>query len=314
MIKYYNRNTKEYEIEKVAGDKYIKWTYSSPIGMRLSELIIKKKIVSKLYGPFCDSKASKKQIHSFVENFDMDMSQSIKSTDEFKSFNDFFIRKLKAEKRPINKDINSLISPGDGKLLAYENINLDKLVQIKGFTYSLASLINNQEISSKFLNGTCLVLRLSPTDYHRFHFVDEGTCENSIKIAGDYYSVNPIALERIPKLFCKNKREWCIFRSKNFGDILHIEVGATFVGSIIQTYSPNEHIEKGDEKGYFKFGGSTIILFFEKDKVKIDQDVIIETNKGYETKVLMGEKIGQTKRRQGQTRADKGTGTCLTNK
>lgn len=295
MIKYYNRNTKKYEIEKVAGDKYIQWTYSSPIGMRLLEIIVKKKIFSQLYGSFCDRKTSRKKINSFIKNFDIDMSQSIKTIDEFKSFNDFFIRKLKEEKRPINKNINCLISPGDGKLLEYENINLNKLVQIKGFTYSLESLINNDEISNKYLNGTCLILRLCPTDYHRFHFVDEGTCVDSTKITGDYCSVNPIALERIPELFCKNKREWSIFHSKNFGDILHIEVGATCVGSIIQTYIPNEHMKKGDEKGYFKFGGSTIILFFEKDKVKMDQDIINETNKGYETKVMMGEKIGKVK-------------------
>ncbi|WP_411678720.1 phosphatidylserine decarboxylase [Clostridium thailandense] len=293
MIKYYNRKTKDYEIEKVAGDRYLQWTYSSPIGMQVLELLVKKKIFSKIYGNFCDSRRSLKKIHSFIKDFGIDMSQSEKSMSQFTSFNDFFTRKLKSEARPIHINIDFLISPGDGKLLAFENINLDKLVQVKGFTYSLSNLIGNSNISEKFSSGTCLILRLCPTDYHRFHFIDNGKCEETVKIIGDYYSVNPTALKKIPELFCKNKREWSIFHSENFGDILHIEVGATCVGSIIQTYTPKKPVEKGEEKGYFKFGGSTTILFFEKGKVKIDQDIIEETNKGYESQVVLGEKIGE---------------------
>ena len=112
-------------------------------------------------------------------------------------------------------------------------------------------------------------------------------------IPGNYYSVNPIALERIPKLYCQNKREWSVFKSDNFGDILHIEVGATCVGTIIQTYTTNKRVNKGDEKGYFKFGGSTTILLLKKDLVKIDEDIINQTKLGYETMVLMGESIGK---------------------
>lgn len=293
MTKVYNRKTKNYEMEQVAGDKYLQWTYSSPIGMKFLDLLIKKKLFSKIYGSYCDSKKSTKKIYSFVKDFDIDMLHSEKALDQFESFNDFFTRKLKKEGRPIDKSLNSLISPGDGRLLAYENIDLDKLVQLKGYTYSFNNLINNREISSNFSQGTCVILRLCPTDYHRFHFVDTGVCEDTVKITGDYYSVNPIALEKIPELFCKNKREWSIFHSENFGDILHIEIGATCVGSIIQTYTSGNTIQKGDEKGYFKFGGSTTVLFFQKGKIKIDEDIIDQTRKGYETKVLMGEKIGE---------------------
>ncbi len=293
MVKFYNRHTNSYEIEQVAGDKYLQWTYSSPIGMKLLELLIKKKLFSSLYGSYCDSKRSRKKIHSFIKEFNIDMSHSEKQLDQFQSFNDFFTRKLKKEGRPVDGNLNSLISPGDGGLLAYENINLDKLVQVKGYTYSFKGLINDSNIASKFSGGICLILRLCPTDYHRFHFIDDGICEDTVKVKGDYYSVNPIALEKVPELFCKNKREWSIFHSENFGDILHIEVGATCVGSIIQTYTPGIQVKKGDEKGYFKFGGSTTVLFIEKDKVKIDEDIIHQTNKGYETKILMGEKIGK---------------------
>lgn len=292
MIKYYNRQTKEYETEKIAGEKYLSWTYSSPIGLGLLELIVKKRIFSKIYGHLCDKRGSKKKISNFIKEFELDINEFENPVDSFGSFNEFFFRKLKNSARPIDKDKNILISPGDGRLSAYENIDINQLVQIKGFTYTLKELIDNEAVSEKYMNGTCLILRLCPTDYHRFHFVDDGICSKTTKINGAYYSVNPISLNKIKKIFCQNKREWSIFHSKNFGDIIHVEVGATCVGTIIQTYSPKKSIEKGEEKGYFKFGGSTTILLFEPNKVEIDKDISLQTALGFETKVVLGEKIG----------------------
>ncbi|AND83290.1 phosphatidylserine decarboxylase [Clostridium tyrobutyricum] len=292
MIKYYNRRSKKYEIEHIAGDKYLKWIYSSPIGMKLLELIVKKKVFSKLYGYFCNTGLSRRKIYTFIKDFNIDMEESIDNIYDFKSFNDFFTRKLKKSARPTDKNSNILISPGDGRVLAYSNIDLNKLIQVKGYTYKLYDLIENKNIAEKFKSGNLIILRLAPVDYHRFHFIDNGTCSISHRIKGDYYSVNPISLKKIPEVFCKNERQWSILNSENFGDVLYVEIGATCVGSIVQTYTPQHKIYKGYEKGYFKFGGSTIILFFEKDKIAIDKDIIYQTNIGYETKVIMGEKIG----------------------
>ena len=292
MIQIYNRNTKSYETELVAGKKYIEWTYESPIGKGITELIAKRKIFSKLYGKYCDTKLSSKKIPAFVDEFNIDMNLAKKDIKDFTSFNDFFTRELISEARPITNDPDILISPGDGRLTAYENIDLDNIVQIKGLTYSLRELVKDDSIASKYENGTCIILRLCPTDYHRFHFVDSGTIGPNHAIKGSYYSVNPIALKNIPKLFCENKREWSILRSDNFGDVLTIEVGATCVGSIIQTYSPNSKVNRGDEKGYFKFGGSTTILFLKKGVAKIDEDIIHQTKLGFECAVKLGEHIG----------------------
>lgn len=292
MIRIYNRKTKNYEIEKVAGEGYIKWSYDSPVGKGFTELFLKRKLFSKIYGIYCDTLLSKKKINNFIRDFDIDMNISSSKINDFNSFNDFFIRSLTKESRPISKENNILISPGDGRLFAYENIAIDKLIQVKGIHYSLSELINDNEIAKEYEGGVCLVLRLCPTDYHRFHFVDSGIPMESNFINGNYYSVNPIALERIPKLYCQNKREWSLFKSDNFGDIIHIEVGATCVGTIIQTYIPNQKVEKGEEKGYFKFGGSTTILLFKKDTIKIDEDILDQTSLGFESKVLMGEGIG----------------------
>lgn len=290
IVKYYNRKNNKYCYEKISGKKYLEWIYSSPIGMSILELFVKKKLFSKIYGKYCDTKISKLKIDKFIKEFDIDTSTFVKSN--FNSFNDFFTRKLKKQSRPILNDNNILISPCDGKILAYENIDINNIIQVKGINYSMAELIKDKDLAEKYNHGCCIVLRLCPTDYHRFHFIDSGKCQNTVKIKGYYYSVNPIALNKVKNLFCQNKREVSIFNSDNFKEVLYIEVGATCVGSIVQTYTPNKRVKRGEEKGYFKFGGSTIILFFKKNTVKIDEDILIQTKLGYESSVLLGERIG----------------------
>lgn len=295
MIKVYNRKNKTYEEEKVAGDGYLKWCYESPIGKNITEIFIKKKAFTHLYGKYCDTKFSKKKIKSFINDFDINMDVVKKKSNEFTSFNDFFIRELNKNARPIDTNPEILVSPGDGRLFAYSNISMNNLIQVKSIHYSLSELIGDDEIAKEYEGGVCLVLRLCPTDYHRFHFVDSGIPKKNHFIKGNYYSVNPIALEKIPKLYCQNKREWSIFKSDNFGDIIHVEVGATCVGTIIQSYIPDKPVKKGDEKGYFKFGGSTTILFFKKDTVEISKDILEQTSLGFECKVQLGETIGNKK-------------------
>lgn len=293
MIKYYDREAREYEVENVAGERYLNWTYQSPVGRNFLNLLVKKKVFSSLYGKYCSSDLSKKNIHKFVKNFNIDMAQCKKSIFDFKSFNDFFSRELIAEARPINKLKSSFISPADGRIFAYEDIDLDNIIQVKGYTYSLKELLKDYSTAANYNGGTCIVIRLCPTDYHRFHFVDDGVCSSTSNVKGEYYSVNPVALNKIPQLYCRNKREWSIFSSKNFGDVLYVEVGATCVGTIVQSYETSIPVKKGDQKGYFKFGGSTVILFLEPNKARIDKDIIEQTKLGYETKVNMGEKIGE---------------------
>lgn len=292
MIKIYNRKNKSYEIEKVAGGGLLKALYGNPAGRLGLELLVKRRFYSALTGVFCDASISTKNIASFIKNFDIDMSACPREISDFKSFNDFFTRKLTREARPFEKKTDLLLSPGDGRLKAWENIDMNEVTQIKGFTYSLKELFDDAELAEKYQGGTCIILRLAPVDYHRFHFIDDGVCGESRRIKGDYYSVNPIALSAVPKLFCRNVREYSIFASENFGDIAYIEVGATSVGSIVQTYKPGESIRRGAEKGYFKFGGSTVILFLEKGRAHIDKDILEQTEMGVEVKAIAGESIG----------------------
>lgn len=291
-IKYINRETNEFEEEKVFGEKYLQWLYTSPLGMGLLELIFKKGIFSCLYGKLQDSFRSKKKIPSFIKDYEIDMSEFEKEVSEYTSFNDFFYRKLKKGARFLDERENRLVSPADGRLLAYKNIDINALIQVKGSTYTLAELINNKALAQTYDQGFCIVIRLCPTDYHRFHFPDYGIPEKFQRVKGHYYSVNPIALKTKAQIYCQNKREITIFHSANFGDILLLEIGATCVGSIVQTFIPDQPVSKGEEKGYFKFGGSTVIMFLKKGELKLDQDLLYNTKQGYETKVKMGMGIG----------------------
>lgn len=294
-IYYIDRRTGETKEEIVAGYEFLKWLYETKSGFFFLTAFIKKRLFSSLYGKLQDTRLSSKSIPNFVKSLEIDMSEAkMEELPSYRTFNDFFTRELKEESRPIHSGPNILISPADGRVFAWESIDQKKMIQVKGFSYSLEDLLQNKEMAADYDQGTCIVIRLCPSDYHRLHFPDRGIPGKSVSINGHYYSVNPLALNKIQRLYCENKREMTLFQSDHFGDMILIEVGATCVGSIIQTYTPGRPVEKGAEKGYFKFGGSTMIILLKKDTVKIDQDILTNTRNGIETKVLMGEKIGTT--------------------
>ena len=148
-------------------------------------------------------------------------------------------------------------------------------------------------MAEKHKNDALIILRLAPNDYHRFHFPYAGKVSNVTKVKGSYYSVSPYALAgNFATVFCENKREHCTLTTADKGDVLLAPVGATMVGSILETFTPNTQIERGSEMGYFAFGGSTVVMLVDKSKVKIDSDLLENTKNKIETAVLMGEKIG----------------------
>lgn len=291
MALYYKkRNDDAYELEVIEGEKALKFLYETPLGKMSMFLLVKRKWISGLYGWLQDRPRSKNKIEGFVKKHNIRLDEAEKMS--FETFNDFFTRRLKKEARPISSESNVFTSPADGRVFAYENIHIDAVVQLKGMMYSLRDLIGEDALAGKYAGGTCLVIRLSPVDYHRFHYPDDATIVAEKKIHGHYFSVNPIALSKVIRLYVQNKREWMLLKTRNFKEVLMMEVGATCVGTIIQNHQVGDCVHKGDEKGYFKFGGSTVILFLEKDAVAIDEDLIKNTQEGYETKVNMGEQIG----------------------
>lgn len=291
-IKYIERKTGEIKIEKVPGEKYLKFLYYNPLGELPLNLVVKKKFLTDYYGKQMDKKESTKKIPSFIKEADINIEEAKKTIDQFTSFNDFFYRELKDGARSIDFDENVLTSPADGKILVFENLEKEKELFIKGDKFTLEEFFQDSELAKKYEGGVFLIVRLAPIDYHRFHFPCDGKIGASKLINGDYFSVSTHAIKKNFRIFCENKREFSILQTKNFGDITMFEVGATMVGGIKQSYTPDSFVKKGEEKGYFYFGGSTCILVFEKDKIKIDKDLIENTKNGIETKVYMGEKIG----------------------
>jgi phosphatidylserine decarboxylase len=290
-IQYYERESGQIKTEKVAGEKWLVWLYYNPVGEASLWALVKRKLVSSIYGNMMDRSSSAKKIHPFIEDYDIDMS--LAQEQEFNNFNDFFTRKLKDNARPINTSTNIVVSPADGKILAYTDISNSDFI-IKGFRFNVSSFLDNPDLAQKYHDGALLIIRLAPIDYHRFHFPISGNLSSNKKIEGDYYSVNPYALRKKAEIFCLNKREYTILSNPLFGDVIMAEIGATMVGSIIHTFKGSS-VNKGEEKGYFKFGGSTVVLLFEKNKIHIDEDLLINTAKGYETTLKMGERIGEKK-------------------
>jgi len=290
-ITYLNRRTGEHITEQPPGESYLRFLYHHPLGQLPLELLVKRKLLSTLYGKLMDRPRSTRQIRPFVEEYQIDMQESVKSIDEFTSFNDFFYRKLRPDARPIDQ---GLVSPADGKLLAFENVSEVDHFFVKGEQFTLKAFLQNNNLAEKYRGGSLLIVRLAPPDYHRFHFPYAGHISKAQLIDGYYYSVSPYSLLRdFTKVFCQNKRKYATLSTPDKGDITLVAVGATMVGSIIETYDFNSKVEKGDEMGYFAFGGSSIAMLLEKDRVQIDADLLENTRNGMETAVRMGERIGK---------------------
>lgn len=207
---------------------------------------------------------------------------------DYSCFNDFFKRKIKPEYRPIEQDSKILISPADSKV-TYYHIDESTHLKIKNSVYSLADLLQDEHLACEYQGGTCLICRLTVDDYHRYSFIDDGTKETDIYIPGIFHTVNPIANDYYP-IYKQNARSYSILHTNNFDDVIHMEVGATMVGKIVNHQLTS--FTRGQEKGYFEFGASTIVLFFKKDVVEIDQDIMNNSSKNHETRVLLGEQIG----------------------
>jgi len=288
MIKDRNGNI----LDKDAKDsKSLRFLYNNAFGRCILNILIRP-FASKLSGVYMNSRLSKFRIKKFIRknNINMDDYEDRK----FKSFNDFFTRKIKEGKRNIDLDPFHFISPCDSKLSIYK-IDEVSTYKIKDNYYQIKDLVADQLDLSPFKDGYCLIFRLGVDDYHRYGYIDDGIKTENVFIKGEYHTVQPIALDRY-NFFYRNAREYTVLNTNNFGQVIQIEVGALFVGKI-KNKDQAGMMRKGQEKGMFEFGGSTIVLLVEKDFVKFDEDILRNTIEGYETRVLYGQKIGERVRK-----------------
>ncbi len=289
-IYYYHREKQEVLKEVVLGDGFIKWAYQTMSGKLFNPLLYNFSFLSAILGKFFDSKLSKGRIAKVIAELDIDMSEVEKQN--FETFNDFFYRKLRKEVRPFNDDNHEICSPADGRVLVYPELAENTTIKVKGAESNIADLFAGD--FPEFEGGSVAVVRLCPADYHRFHFPCSGVITQTKKIKGQFHSVNPVALESVENVFVRNKREYSIIENPVFGKVGYLEVGAFGVAGIEQTWS-DKNVQKMDEKGYFKFGGSTVVLVFEKNKIEFTKDLLENSAKGMEVLLKVGTPLGTSK-------------------
>lgn len=284
MVVYYRYrdNDKKYSN---SSSKLLAFLYNNRLGNSILPLIIKP-TVSNLVGKYLNSKYSKSMINNFIKKNNIDLS--LYEDKDYISFNDFFMRHKKHKYLKIG---TGFISPCDGKLLVYK-IDSNSIFDIKGHSYSVNDLIN-KDISSLYNNGYALVFRLEANNYHRYCYIDDGTKDKNIHINGVFHTVQDVALNKY-SVYKENSREYTILHTKNYDDIVDIEVGALLVGKIVN--NDDTDIVKGNEKGHFEFGGSTIVLLVKDKKIDIDSDIMNNSINGIETVVKYGENIAKKSR------------------
>lgn len=282
----YNRETKQTYLEKQYKNNELLFLYTTFWGRFLLRLFISNRYFSRILAYPNKAKRSIHKIEPFIKEYSIDPNDYIKK--DYKSFNDFFIRKVVEDKRPIDLSEDSLISIADSKLTTY-TIDSSLQLDIKGSLYTLSSLLKSSDLAKSYANGMCLIFRLTVDDYHRYCFLDDGNIILQKTINGKLHSVGPISSSKV-NVYNENYRKYSLLQTSNFGQVIQVEVGALLVGKIIN--HDIDSFTKGTEKGYFEFGGSTIILIFKEGTVYIDDDIIQHSRKGIEIKVKYGEKIG----------------------
>ena len=289
-VQYIDRASGELVTESVMGDGALRFAYETLLGRTLWPVLFGSKAISAIMGLYYDSPSSKKAIAQLAAIPGCMVEEAEKSPDEYENFNAFFTRRLKPSARPLG---DGFTSPADGRLMLYLGADANMPFPLKGATKSLHGIVGPDN-APDFVDGLydIAVVRLAPVDYHRFHFpCDCTTPEPPLVIPGEYHSVNPIALMKRPDVYVDNERQ-VVACEASFGRYWMIDVGAFGVGTIVQTYSGIKH-GKGEERGYFKFGGSTVVIITRAGALKFDDDIVKNSADGLETRVKCGERIAQ---------------------
>ncbi len=284
MSKVYDRQSGVFYEEEQFGKDALHFLYHNFAGAVLLKTIVKPWF-SKLFSIYYNSALSRHKISPFIKKYDICTEEYEKSS--FYSFNDFFTRKKKEKYLCEMPNNSALISPADAKLTVY-HVTQDAKINVKGHTYTIGELLKDEVLANCYQNGLCLVFRLGVQDYHRYCHVASGKPISEKKISGCLHTVSSISYRH--KVFAENKREYQVIQSDNMGLFVQMEVGALLVGEIINHKS--DMARKGEEKGYFSFGGSTIIVLIQEKKVTLDEDILQNASDETEIKVKYSEKIG----------------------
>ena len=290
-IRYFNRQLGRLETEQVYGEGFLKFSYQHPLGVLPLHLMVKRAGFSRWYGRRMDQPATAAKIAPFLEKYGLDPAEFAERPEHYRSFNEFFYRKLKPEARPIADA--AAVFPADGRHLGFQKASAIEGVFVKGQKFDLGKLLGDDSLAARYQDGSLVLSRLCPVDYHRFHFPASGTPGEVKLVNGPLFSVSPIALRRRLSYLWENKRTITKLETSDLGTVLLLEIGATCVGSILQTFTPGQAVKKGDEKGYFAFGGSSTITIFEPGAVKLAADLVDWSSKQTELYAKVGTAMGE---------------------
>lgn len=293
-IRYFNRHTGNLETEQVYGEGFLRWSYGNPLGAISLNAFVKRPFFSAWYGRRMSTPQSAARVFPFIEKYQLDPADFADSPDSYASFNEFFYRKLKPAARPIDPDASSLVFPADGRHLGFANASEISGVFVKGQKFDLAALLGDAALAARYATGSLVLSRLCPVDYHRFHFPAAGVPGLTRMIDGPLFSVSPIALRQRLAYLWTNKRTITELATESFGKVILMEIGATCVGTIQQTFTPGQPVAKGAEKGYFAFGGSSTLTLFEPGAVTLEPDLLHHSARQIELYARIGSRMGHT--------------------
>ena len=269
----------------------MKFLYRNPFG-RVILGMISGRAVSKLAGKWMSSRFSRGRIKRFVAANGIDMSEYPER--EYRSFNDFFTREIKPERRPVDADPDALCSPCDSALTVYR-VTDGLTFTVKNSRYSVADMLGDRGAAAEYDGGYVMVFRLAVNNYHRVCFFDGGEKGESRFIPGRLHTVQAIAADTGHDVYARNCRSVSYIDTDNFGRAAMVYVGALMVGRIAEHKPGAARVERGEEAGMFLFGGSTVVLVLKKDAAEVDEDILAASGKGLETAVRYGERIGTKK-------------------
>jgi phosphatidylserine decarboxylase len=274
--------------EQVYGEGGVRFMYGNPFGRGLGELVLSRRWFSQLYGSLQSTRWSGRKVTPFIARYGIPMDEY--EPGPFHTFNEFFIRKFREGARTFVADPSVMPAFAEARYLAWTSIEDDQTFPVKGHHLSAAALLANDELAGDFARGPLLLARLCPVDYHRYHYPDSGRVLESYRAHGAYHSVNPVALTAKSDVLATNERHVTILDTENFGKLAYVEVGAMCVGKIVQSHEAPT-FRRGDEKGYFLFGGSTVVVLGQPGRWKPDAELLQQTARRRETLVRLGEPV-----------------------
>lgn len=280
--------------EVVLGDRWMRLAYAAPLRPLTRMTLFRWAFCSRLMGWYADRPRSRRGIRRTIAALGIDTAEFRDPVESFSTFNEFFYRHLRPEARPFDPSPDALLSPADCRLLVMPELTGETCVPVKGRAFTVPALLGpgHTDLAERFRGGALAVCRLCPADYHRYHYPAGGTETQHWAVPGRFDSVNPMALALGLEVFTHNRRQISLLDLDVFGTCAFVEVGAFGVAGIVQTHARGPFARMA-EKGYFTFGGSTLVLVFTPGSVAFADDLVDNSRAGLETLVRCGETIGR---------------------